>query len=380
MRTILPSKLELKGNIEIFEINRYRTIGKNLKQRIKTMTVKNGVGMLIGVVSMPLGALLVGSGGCIGCHTAPSGTQNTGSGVIPYIDQITAPTYDATGTEGNTLAGGTFYFVRTEVANAQGHNVVGVAGQDGDLALQPPGYDSTEANTLGLPPGAWDEQLTCAGTYGCHGNHNESDPFGAVRGGHHGDDTPPLTGDTVAMSYRFLLGITGLECNTDGHKWEYRPTSAIHNQYKGIDRASDVYAGSEKSINYLCAQCHGFFHSADNNGDNLATGGTAGTVNFQSPWVRHPTDFSMSNAFTDEYASYNVDKSYNPIAPLASETVTAVITTITGGTDDIVSCVSCHRAHGTDWADLLRWDYSTMDAGQITGTPNEGCFICHTTK
>ena len=325
----------------------------------------------------PLGALLVGSGGCIGCHTAPSGIQNDSTNVIPYVDQITLPTYGATGTEGNTLAGGTFYFVRNG-EHAKGHNVAGVVVQDVPLGLDPPGYDSTFGNSLGLPV-AWADQLTCAGTYGCHGDHGEPDPFGAVRGGHHGDDTPPLDGSTMAKNYRFLKDITGLEGNDPGHKWEYKPTSTSHNQYKGIDRASDDYAGSEGTINYLCAECHGFFHSATNNGGDLAAGGTAGTVSFTSPWVRHPTDFSMSNASTGEYANYNVDHSYNPIAPLASETVTAVITTITGGTDDIVSCVSCHRAHGTDWDDLLRWDYSTMDAGQAS-TPNEGCFICHTTK
>lgn len=328
----------------------------------------------------PLGALLVGSGGCIGCHTAPAGIQNDGTGVIPYVDQTTLPTYGATGTDGNTLAGGTFYHVRNG-SDTKGHNVVGVALQDGNLALQPPGYDSTFGSTLGLPAGAWASQLTCAGAVGCHGDHSETDPFGAVRGGHHGDDTPPLDGSTVAKSYRFLLGITGLECKDAGHKWEYQPTSAIHNQYKGLDRTTDDYAGSEESINYLCAECHGFFHSATNNGGNLATGGTAGTASFVSPWVRHPTDFDMTHASTTEYADYNgAGHAYNPIAPLASETVTTAISTITfGGTDAIVACVSCHRAHGTDWADLLRWDYSEMDAGQAV-TPNEGCFICHTTK
>jgi len=327
----------------------------------------------------PMGALLVDD--CCGCHTAPSGTQNDGTGNIPYVDQTDLPTYGATGTAGaNTLAGGTFYYVRNG-ADAKGHNVACLSGVDGNLALEPPGYDTVLGGSLGLPAGAWPNQLTCAGTLGCHGDHSESDPFGAVRGGHHGDDTPPLDGLTVTTSYRFLLGIVGLECNTAAHHWEYQPTPAIHNQYKGLDRATDNYAGSEDTINYLCAECHGFFHSATNNAGNLATGGTAGTAAFTSPWVRHPTDFDMSNASTGEYAAYNgAGNAYSLIAPLASEVVTVPLAAITfGGTDAIVSCISCHRAHGTDWADLLRWDYATMDAGQAV-TPNDGCFICHTTK
>ena len=325
----------------------------------------------------PMGALLVDD--CVGCHTAPSGTQNDGTGNIPYVDQTDLPTYGATGTTGNTLAGGTFYHVRTGT-DADGHNVDGIVAQDVVLALEPPGYDSTLGGSIDLPAGAWGSQLTCAGAFGCHGDHSETDQFGAVRGGHHGDDTPPLDGTTVTKSYRFLLGIKGLECNTASHKWEYQPTAAIHNQYKGLDRATDVYVGAEDTINYLCAECHGFFHSATNNTGDLAIGGTAAGA-FGSPWVRHPTDFDMSNASTGEYAAYNGGGNpYSPIAPLASEVVTVPLAAITfGGTDAIVSCISCHRAHGTDFADLLRWDYATMDAGQAV-TPNDGCFICHTTK
>ncbi len=325
----------------------------------------------------PKGALLVDD--CCGCHTAPSGTQNNGTGNIPYVDQTDPPTYGATGTTGNTLAGGTFYFMRNGGVDAKGHNVACLMTQDGDLGLDPPGYDSTLGSSLGLPAGAWTDQLTCAGAFGCHGDHNATDPFGAVRGGHHGDDTPPLDGSSVPKSYRFLVGIKGLECNTASHKWEYQPTSAIHNQYKGKHRTTDDYEATD-TINYLCAECHGFFHSATNAAD-LAEGGTAATAAFASPWARHPTDFDMTHASTGEYANYNgAGHNYNPIAPLASETVTSVISTITfGGTDAIVSCISCHRAHGTDWDDLLRWDYATMDAGQAS-TPNEGCFICHTTK
>ena len=46
--------------------------------------------------------------------------------------------------------------------------------------------------------------------------------------------------------------------------------------------------------------------------------------------------------------------------------------------DAIVLCISCHRAHGTPYADILRWDYSSCTAGNPNA--NCGCFACHTSK
>jgi len=40
-------------------------------------------------------------------------------------------------------------------------------------------------------------------------------------------------------------------------------------------------------------------------------------------------------------------------------------------------CLSCHVAHGSPYADMLRWDYGTMVAG---GGGSGGCFTCHTQK
>lgn len=318
--------------------------------------------------------------GCVGCHMAPAGEQNTGSNTVPYVHQANDPSYDATGTTGNTLAGGTFYHVAAG-ADAKGHNVAGInAAADAQLGNEPPGYDSTLGSGLGLPSGAWGtNRLQCAGAYGCHGAHSDPDPFAAISGAHHGDDST-IDGTTVAKSYRFLKGILGKEYNTDGHKWEYKPTASAHNQYKGKDRVDDTYSGTTDTISYLCAQCHGFFHSSDNNTGDLGVGGVDNGT--WGNWVRHPTDYDMGN--TDdgsEYKNYNgggVNVNYSVIAPVASVDVSSVKSTVKFADDTIVTCVSCHRAHGTSWNDLLRWNYSTISAGG--GASNAGCFICHTTK
>ncbi|MBW2109813.1 MAG: hypothetical protein JRI36_14300, partial [Deltaproteobacteria bacterium] len=61
---------------------------------------------------------------CLGCHQAASGVQNDGSNSIPYVHQADDPTYGATGTTGNTLAGGSFYYVAQSggAADVKGHN------------------------------------------------------------------------------------------------------------------------------------------------------------------------------------------------------------------------------------------------------------------
>jgi len=204
-----------------------------------------------------------------------------------------------------------------------------------------------------------------------------ADNADAVSGGHHGDDSclKPGTVDQSAQgadiktSYRWLGGIEGIE---DGD-WEWTAVDGTvnHNQYKGA--STNLHFSDKTTISYLCAQCHGDFHSG--------IGGTA------SPWLRHPTDIELPSDTSKEYYKYNggtgTDNDYSVIAPVGSTTFAdddypeAQITP--GTTDSIVLCISCHRAHGTEYPDLLRWDYDTMIAGQ-TSIPNKGCFICHTTK
>jgi len=130
------------------------------------------------------------------------------------------------------------------------------------------------------------------------------------------------------------------------------------------------------TISWLCGECHGEYHT------ETTDVGTA------SPWLRHPTDLSLNDVTGTEYASYNAAADsaaapYSVIAPVASTDVSAILSTVNvtkAAEDDeaIVTCLSCHRAHGSPNSSLLRWEY-TMDAGSGVGA-NTGCFICHTTK
>jgi len=320
-------------------------------------------------------------GGCIYCHMAtalngPAG--NTGANSIPYVlaDDATRANYGTDGTDGNTLAGGNFYWVQ-QGDDAKGHNVVQENAGSGIAA------GAMDATPPGQAAGAWPayvSNLQCGGTNGCHGDRTQATAYAAVRGSHHADDST-IDGLTVPTSYRFLLGVVG----TEDSDWEYLPDASNHNQYKGIARTADGSSTDAQdagigavgaSISSLCGQCHTNFHQGS---DNISDAN-----NFQSPWVRHPTDLDLSDATGTEYANYGGGTHvYQVTAPVASEDVSVVLSSVLGGsgTDAIVMCLSCHRAHGTPNDDLLRWDYDRATTTIIAGgTGTGGCLTCHTTK
>lgn len=270
---------------------------------------------------------------CVGCHTNLTNTTITEDNA-PIVFNPSGPT--------NPLAGGNFYYILDVVnGDARGHNVLDIKGQDATLGLTPPGGALMSS------------QLRCAGTYGCHGSRTESDQLDAMKTAHHTDDAAPLTGGTsVGKSYRFLKGILGKE-DTD---WEQDNTNTSHNEYKGAANFTTT-----SSISYLCGNCHSNFHSA-------------GGVNSASPWLRHPTDYTLPGG-TTEYAGYTT---YNMMAPVARPNLSDLPSPsdiVRPGTD-IIMCLSCHRAHGSPYYKMIRWDYKS--ATLLTAL--EGCVVCHTSK
>lgn len=308
-------------------------------------------------------------GTCLGCHGM--GTANKivtiGGSDIPQVLH----------TDATDLAGGNFAYITgakstvTANQNTAGHNVKDVGINDSNLNA-PPGLLPASGHDMIIN----DTNLTCAGQIGCHGHR------GSVGGGQYGPGIPALKGahhqnldgkcetaDTVANSYRFLLGVKGLE-NTGTYKWQnYNSTN--HNEYFGAttpDAAScanscHLTGGIQPpnhTISGFCATCHGQFH------DVTSIGGTS------SPFKRHPTDIVLKGS--GEYTAYTT---YSVEAPVARQTVFDSISSIVTPGTDVVMCLSCHAAHATPYADILKWDYTTMVAG---GGGSGGCFTCHTQK
>ena len=309
-------------------------------------------------------------GNCVGCHTG----ENDGTNNIPYVLQESAPNYEFDGSK-TTLAGGNFYWVATSggADDTTGHNVTGISNADTNIGQTPPGFNSNDYTDNGAVGTNWSSnQLTCAGTYGCHGTHDTTDDFAAISGAHHADDSS-IDGSTVGKSFRFLYGIKG----TEDSDWEYTNSSSDHNGYYASDYQKTGTMDSA-SINYLCAECHGDFH-LHSQIDDSTTG---------SPWLRHPTDYDMNNVSSKEYGSYPNASLYSSVSNAGDYFVDVPVGTSDGSVksqvlqasgDAIVLCISCHRAHGSPYADLLRWDYSTCSTNG-TSKSSCGCFACHTGK
>jgi hypothetical protein len=334
---------------------------------------------------------------CLECHTAAP-AESVSSFGAPKVLSTGAPTLN--------LAGGDFYWVTTN--DSFGHNVIELGGgRDGTLG-RPPGHHAQGwENTPGPGTGA---DLACGGAYGCHGNRTRmldggtDNPLVAITGAHHENDntaavTQLTTAATTGTSYRFLLGTLGTE-NNGASAWQNLDQNT-HNEYygaaqpldgsQGADRCASCHTAANEpnknpqgTISGVCGSCHGAFHRINHDIPSGADDGVGTSTS--SPFLRHPTDVVLPGAGT-EYASYRnrnlAQNIYSVEAPVARPTVpnsiSSNVTTGAGG-NAIVMCLSCHYAHGSDQPDMLRWDYSGMDAGTSGATAGTGCFTCHTQK
>ncbi|MCD6526409.1 MAG: hypothetical protein J7K75_05430 [Desulfuromonas sp.] len=120
------------------------------------------------------------------------------------------------------------------------------------------------------------------------------------------------------------------------------------------------------TISGYCATCHSQYHTLSY--EEFEGIGTT----ISSPFLRHPTDIVLPS--TGGYADYT---QYNLDAPVGRLTVPEASSSVVTPGSDVVTCLSCHVAHASNYPDMLRWDYSTMMAG---GGGSGGCFICHSTK
>jgi hypothetical protein len=318
---------------------------------------------VVGVGPQPFLVNTAGSTPCWGCHA-----QGTGNNIDPVTG---AP--QIRHTNANDLAGGNFAYITGDKAGVtgdtetRGHNVIdtGVTDDNFSNGIYPPGDEFSQSID--------NANFTCAGKFGCHGDRSAEDEYDAVHGSHHTKDfmlkfgsiDESSQGSSVGTSYRFLLGVKGGE-DSD---WHATSSDSDHNEYKGATSGveSTQTSPGSNSVSGLCAECHGDFH------------GNATDTGVSSPWKRHPTDISLPGAGT-EYANYT---SYNLQVPVArtvipdspSNTVDPI-----GTSDDIVMCLSCHRAHTSPYQDILRWKYEDMIAGTTGDGAGQGCFVCHSSK
>lgn len=287
---------------------------------------------------------------CIGCHTGTDDPLDNSNGT-PYVMSSSSGFGDDF-----CLAGG---FFPTSIGT--GNNDDNHHGVDGSQTNAPAGFDGTD-NTwyTGTTNG-----LGCAGSNGCHGNETDLGDMDGIKGGHH----------NTALTYRMLYSSYGggsarPVCGSPSEDYEEAiiqiPTTTVVRSSAGQNvniYSAGTVGGSEATISELCAKCHGLFH-----GENGISGN--GTTNASSEWIRHPSDTELPAGWemAGTYAFDGADAKNNPFG-YNNATYTANNTQVT--------CLSCHRAHGTDNNDLLRWSYGEQLAG---GSNDYGCLGCHNTQ
>lgn len=314
-------------------------------------------------VGGPYGYLLKGN--CWTCHA-------DGTSAVPVTADGRPLVYSAA----TDLAGGNFAYglVGAKTLDATDaladtstskHNVSYLGSADATLST-PPGdnFGGTNANINGTT-----SNLGCAGQLGCHGVRTTLGDNAAMQGTHHNDgigtrDSTNVVAGSAGTAYRFLDDVYGYEISN----WQ-NASSANHNEYFGATTpgVGTISSPASHTISGFCNECHGGFHGAN----ETSTGGS-----LSSPWLRHPTDIVVPNS--GEYSA--ISTTYDVTVPVARTTEAALASasaTVAAGTDAVM-CLSCHGVHGTRNADILRWNYSTVNAG--AGSDTTRCFACHTTK
>lgn len=319
--------------------------------------------------SSPNQILLRGS--CIQCHggssTSAVGTNDNMYAPRVYVNSGQGSLNDSSWT---WLPGGYFNLADTDTTDSNRHNVYDLeAGCDSVLnVLYPPGYSNAGTNSdRPADTASWNSQLTCAGTYGCHGwtavaGTKKYDSWGGIAGHHHGNDSP----------YRYLR-VTENHTPVKGTGVPWATWLATPGASQNIYFANDSGSANAPTISRLCGECHGKFHAY---GATTTIG--EGTTFDGSNWLRHPTDLQMTSARQAARATrdrWDLVTTSNMV-PVASnnDTVAAV------AGEGYVICLSCHVAHGGAYKDLLRWSYTLMSAGTNGAGAGTGCFVCHSTK
>ena len=286
---------------------------------------------------------------CVGCHTNYTDGNTiielgSGSGTsdVPIVHNVSLPA--------TPLAGGNFYWV-AQGDDTKGHNVAGIVNEDGNLN-EAPGKSGGCANSC-------HKSLASAGR-GCQGCH--------LNPRHHADDSATIVGASGGW-FRFLSGHQGGEGSgvegIEDTDWQATKGSDDHNEYLCFDgpkTGSGTFSSLGNTMTGFCTGCHGTFHQQDD------------TPTGVSPWLRHPSDFALPNRgeYADAFGAGGTGTgTYDPDVPVGRPSLTAVSNVVTIGTD-MVMCLSCHRAHGSPYFKILRWDYR--------GNEWTGCATCHTWK
>ena len=338
---------------------------------------------------------------CLSCHMQGQNTSATAALTDVLDSGWVAPivmTLDGVDPAGISMPAGDFYY--SDLDETKGHNP---AYSTGEVGGTPSSVFMSADSVLGAaPPGlagggdiAGDTEWSC---HTCHGMHSRfSGSYTAWRQVSRSTNGIIHTGDVsgfgvesasgnktqnpayepIKSNSRGDLGATGLV---------YTDLRADGNPNEGADLWSD-YSDTNKNVyrggfSSFCATCHGDFHGGDAEAEGTANGNTLTAANDR--WVRHPSNIVMADktttgassrkygtgsytaVITNTQATNPNPAGYDFRYPLIQDdadfslTVAGTGTLITDATLDTsrLSCLTCHKAHASQFANMTRWDAS----------------------
>ncbi len=252
---------------------------------------------------------------CLACHSDPT------KGPDVFSATIETP-------------GGDFNYSAT--TDTKGHNPGGVSGNaSATLPL-----DTTLPDALTPPGGTQLTRWTCVECHDEHGDTSAAFMFrNLLKNG--------LTGSN------FVAGDTEESNIWNGTTANVAQSATNHNVYK-----TGTTIGDTVGFGKWCSTCHGTFHGGSGDTD----------INDGSDWIRHPTAEPLPTAYITAYGTTS-DYTY-PLETNNTGASTSTEWTLTQGSE-AVTCLSCHKAHATNYANATRWDNA---AASGSGT---GCNKCH---
>ncbi len=310
--------------------------------------------------------LLVGndpSSACLSCHEHAGDTGPTSYHVSTAAADMpvgTAPIQRTPGGDFGWLKKTYTTVVRgntmVEAGETHGHNIVSIDK----------GYVADTRNTLS-PGGSYSgANFHCNSCHDPHGKFRR-DSTGAVAttglpiytsGSYNNATTNEPTATAAVGAYRILAGNGFAPVSVGAAGFPGVPPAKVASAYNRSEAASStrvaygvVTAAGNTTWGNWCGSCHGAMHSSGN--------------------YVHPVDQSLGAIVTANYNAYvasgnmngSSTTSFTSLAPFAIDNSatyatlgTATTSTAGPGTSDKVMCLSCHRAHASGWAEMLRWD------------------------
>jgi len=304
--------------------------------------------------------------GCLDCHMATDGSTWKSPLGAPIVYNTSQPTYgdpnfSSQFSDGKRigLAAGNFYWTTEASASGQsrGHSL-GVI----------PYKDDTSNHS-------YDPRGSCATN--CHGRLDDKGCESChVVPAHHSSGSSGGWADKNNGYYRFLgplpasadhkWGVRGYE----DPNWQKNASQTVHNEYSGEAVTTDYH-----SISAYCLGCHDSGSYPDLCASDL--------------WSHNATMVLPDNVghVGSLWAGYRWCKpagehdplslcDYHPMLPIARSNITSYTSpsdNVTYGSNDTLTCLTCHRAHASPYNHMLRWDNAVAPLPEL----DFNCGDCH---